>query len=214
MPDNMPIPLYLFAKAPIPGCVKTRMRPNLTDSQCAELAEMMLCQSVEQVVRYWPGEVILCVAPNADHPSFINHVSRLGIRIEVQINASLGDRMATVLEAGLESANAAVVMGCDVPYIAGNVLEQAHNILMAGNNAIGPAEDGGFYLLGARHFNREVFRNIGWGGNAVLHKVIQQGNDNQIAFSELPIMRDIDRFEDLQWLASIEPQYRRFITTR
>ena len=87
MPANPSIPLYLFAKAPEPGRVKTRMQPYLDPDMCAALAAQMLDDSARQVSLFWPGRRILCVTPNSSHPQFDRLRREADFEVTEQIDA-------------------------------------------------------------------------------------------------------------------------------
>lgn len=210
--DNMSgsIPLYLFAKAPVPGQVKTRLERFIGAQACAELAQMMLEQSARKVAEFWPGRLVLCVSPAVNHPVFANLVEELHCETVVQSGDSLGDRMMNALQQGISQADRAVVMGCDVPQIEKGVLVEAWQGLKDGQDVIGPAMDGGFYLLGTHGLPQSVFGRVVWGGNQVLNQVISQGQAAGIKFKQLDQLRDIDRREDVAWLARQNLGFQRF----
>ncbi|MGI9315834.1 MAG: TIGR04282 family arsenosugar biosynthesis glycosyltransferase, partial [bacterium] len=205
------IPLYLFAKAPVAGRVKTRMRPQISDRACAALAAEMLYQSVDKVVKHWPGKLVLCVTPSHKDPNFVEISKRYDCDVVEQIDAGLGDRMMHALDQGIRSAGAAAVMGCDVPQIPGMVLSEAGEHLQGGENVIGPALDGGFYLLGLQAARRELFEGIKWGEGAVLNGVLKRSEKIGMKFKLLETLRDIDRWADLKWLACILTQYAKYV---
>ena len=204
-------PLYLFAKAPIPGKVKTRMRSHLSDDACAALATEMLYQSAHKVAKNWPGKFVLCVTPSRVDPHFEHISKQYNCEIVEQSKGDLGDRMKQVLTRGISEAGAAAVMGCDVPQIGGHILAQAEEYLRRGKNVIGPAEDGGFYLLGLRVVHRELFTSIEWGGDRVLDDVLERSKKINLSFKRLEVLRDIDRWEDLNWLAARLEQYTQYL---
>lgn len=212
MDSDTPTPLYLFAKSPVPGKVKTRMQTHLSAASCAALALEMLFHSVENVTSYWPGALVLCVTPSCDDPNFRKISKRYNCDVIQQIDADLGDRMMHVLEQGISVSGAAVVMGCDVPQISDRILVQASTCLQAGENVIGPAEDGGFYLLGLQSPCPELFNGISWGGNKVLDEVLLRAELLGISLKKLPVLRDIDRWEDLKWLAASNQRYNQYLT--
>ena len=218
------MPLYLMAKAPVPGKVKTRMAPRLGPEQSAQLAHLMLAQTVAAACRHWPGVVTLCVWPDPDHPAFTQLAAKHGIKITTQIDADLGARMMAALKRGIADAGGAAVMGCDVPHCPGEILARAHALLVGGENPLGPAADGGFYLLGLRpgadadadETDVEespldaLFSGVHWGGSAQLDEVRARATVAGLRFCELPTLRDIDRYPDLEWLAGIDDAYKRF----
>jgi len=211
MNDKNIIPLYLFAKAPVPGAVKTRMQPHITPLQSAELATMMLVQSVETVCRFWPGKLILTVTPNADHPAFCRLAKTHQFEVEVQVPGNLGDRMFHTLAQGIKYHDKAVVMGCDVPQISGESLQCVHQLLLENKNVIGPASDGGFYLLGLTRVDPVYFDGVQWGGNRVFSRVCKNLEDHGVELHKIPELRDIDNWEDLILLSDQDQRYHGFV---
>ncbi len=202
-----------MAKAPTPGEVKTRMGPQLGPRQSAQLARRMLEQSVATACRHWPGEVTLWVWPDAGHPVFARLAGkhRHRLTLAIQPDADLGARMMQALKTGIARAGCAAVMGCDVPQCPGAVLAEAHALLVRGENPLGAAEDGGFYLLGLQRADDALFSGVRWGGGAALAEVRARARGAGLRFAELPRLRDIDRYPDLEWLAGIDAAYRRFL---
>lgn len=211
MSANEGIPLYLFAKAPVPGQVKTRMQPQLTEIQSAQLATLMLKQAVEKVCRFWRGKLILTVSPSIHHPLFQNLARNNNLDLEVQIAGDLGGKMAHVMGKGIEQFGSAVVMGCDVPQITDEILVQVHRLLVEKHNVIGPASDGGFYLLGLSSIERGIFTGVDWGSDRVITRICQNFQCLGITLSHCAELRDIDDWDDLCWLGSQDRIYQSFV---
>ena len=205
------IPLYLMAKAPRAGQVKTRMRPELNAETAARLARLMLEQTVENACRHWPGEVALCIWPRAGHPAFTRLAAKHQLAVTVQADTDLGGRMLAALDRGIARAGGAAVMGCDVPHCPGEVLAAAHALLARGENPVGAAEDGGFYLLGLRRADAALFDGVRWSGPEVLDAVRARAAAAGVRLRDLPPLRDIDRYCDLQWLAGVDAAYQPFL---
>ena len=204
------MPLYLFAKAPEPGKVKTRMTPQLSAQNAAWLAAMMLRQSFLKCCRHWPGRVVLTISGDLNHTVFNTLLAENYADTSLQIHGNLGKRMAYVLQSGIEQAGAAVVMGCDVPHFPTHILGQVFTSLSQGRPIVGPAQDGGFYLLGLTTMPEALFDHIKWGGAEVLSALKHNAQALDIDLIETQPLRDIDHFEDLQWLWETDPQYRIF----
>lgn len=203
-------PLFLMAKPPQPGRAKTRMSPPLSAARAAELARKMLAQSAARACRHWRGEVVLCAA--AAHPVFAELAERHAIRVTRQPrNADLGARMLHALQGGIAAAGRAAVMGCDVPHFPGAMLARAHALLARGENAVGPAADGGFYLLGLQRAEETLFAGVDWNGASPLAQLSARAKILGMQFTALPELRDIDRYADLEWLAAREPAYQTFL---
>lgn len=202
------IPLYLFARAPVAGTVKTRMQPALSPDGSARLAEIMLLQTVSRVSKVWPGVTVVAVTPSEQHQVFQRMIREFGIKIAVQQGNDLGQRMANVLLAGIKDHGCAVVMGCDVPHFGNRILESCYAALSQGKNVVGPTLDGGFYLLGLQRYDDALFSGVRWGGAQVMAKLGRNAGSIGMELHQLDKLRDVDNFEDLVWLAGQDERYR------
>lgn len=211
MDERGDIPLYLFAKEPSPGNVKTRMQPQLDSSECAKLAQMMLRQSVQKIDKYWPGRQVICAAPDRDANVFKLLAAEFDCERITQRDTDLGGRMSAVLSCAEHQEMPVAVMGSDVPQLDGGILVQAYRLLDSGQNVIGLAEDGGFYLLGCQQFNDGLFDGIDWGKEEVSKRLLSNAEELDVSLERLPIMRDIDRFDDLIWLATQDSAYAELV---
>ena len=189
--------LILFAKAPVPGQVKTRLIPHCGARQAAEIAAGMVRRTVDKAVAHWPGPVSLCVTPDAGHPLFVELQERHGIGLSVQAGEDLGARMHHALVAGIARHGAAAVMGCDLPHLPPAVLVDAGDHLCRGEPVIGPSRDGGYYLIGLAAAAADLFRDIAWSTDRVLTQTRERAGGLGLRLTELPAMNDIDTWEDL-----------------
>jgi rSAM/selenodomain-associated transferase 1 len=106
--------------------------------------------------------------------------------------------MAHAMQQALYTYQRALVIGTDCPELTSEELEQAFGMLDAENEAvIGPAADGGYYLLGLKHFEPELFRGIGWGSDKVLAQTLDRLEHAGMRYGKLAIRHDLDRPEDL-----------------
>ena len=216
MNDNTDYPLFLFAKVPEPGQVKTRMQPELSAGQCAALAEMMLEDSMAKVAAAWPGRRVVSVLPSPDHPLIAGLAQRYGFNLQSQQGADLGERMASVLSEGIAEYGGAVVLGCDVPHLPKSLLVTAYRSLVEGRNVIGPARDGGFYLLGLctsdAGLPSRLFADVAWGESAVFSTVMSNAVAQGMETTVLKTLSDVDNYADLAALAGEMDGYRQFLT--
>lgn len=203
--------LILFARTPVAGQAKTRLQPDYTPAQAAEIAAFLVRATVELAVANWPGEVWLYGTPDAEHPLFRELAATHGLTLGVQRGADLGERMANALRDGRRRRNAAAIMGCDVPHCRWDMLDQANDWLAQGRNVLGPTEDGGYYFIGLTRDVPELFAGIPWGTPQVLPQTLARAEALGIEFEQLPALTDIDSAADL-WLAAqdYEP-LRRFL---
>lgn len=115
-----------------------------------------------------------------------------------QQGADLGERMHLALSAALETAESAVLIGCDCPWLDGDYLDRAFAALERGRAAVfGPAADGGYVLVGLRQSCAALFRQVDWGGDAVMAQTRVKLRNLALAWEELPVLHDIDEPQDL-----------------
>ncbi|MET0082852.1 MAG: TIGR04282 family arsenosugar biosynthesis glycosyltransferase [Sedimenticola sp.] len=190
--------LLIFAKAPVAGLAKTRLAPLLGHEGAADLYARLLSDTVTKFTRQADLPVECWCAPDTDHPLFDAFSREHGIDLKVQQGADLGERMAFAAADALVSSDAVVLIGGDCPQLSVNHLRQTLQWLHQGADAVlGPAEDGGYVLLGLKRFDNALFREIPWGGSRVLELTRQRLDALGWCWRELDTLWDIDRPEDL-----------------
>ncbi len=191
--------ILLFAKAPEPGRVKTRVIPILGAEAAAQLYQQLLISTVERVASASVAPIICYCAPDEGHPLFERLGSQWDIKLKQQQGADLGERMAQAAAITLESSDSTILIGGDCPQLNAIHLQQALRWLNRGTDAvIGPAEDGGYVLLGLRRYNRRLFEDIAWGNSDVLKLTRQRLRELSWSWRELETLWDLDRPKDLQ----------------
>ena len=203
--------LILFAKQPIAGEVKTRLQPDYSPEQAAQIAEFLVHDTAKLAATNWPSDVYLYGAPGADHPLFRCLAEKFQLRLATQADGNLGLKMLTALRQGIERSGAAGVLGCDVPHCRGAILELAHDNLARGDNVIGPTEDGGYYFIGLQQAPDVLFEHIEWGGSRVVETTLLRAQELGIAFEVLPKLTDIDTGDDLWITAHQYEPLRKFL---
>lgn len=203
--------LILFARAPVAGRAKTRLQPDYTAAEAAEIAAFLVHATVKQAVAAWPGEVRLYGTPDASHPLFQQLATTHGLALGVQHGDDLGTRMRNALDDGRRRGRGAAIMGCDVPHCRREVFAQASAWLAQGRNVLGPTEDGGYYFIGLTHDAPELFTGIPWGTAQVLPQTRTRAAALGIEFELLPVLRDIDIAADLRHAAREYAPLRRFL---
>jgi rSAM/selenodomain-associated transferase 1 len=193
--------LLVFAKAPIPGNVKTRLVPLLGKEKAAQLQAAMITNIVTVAARYQQCQIQLWCAPDTFHPLFVQLQNDYPISLHVQQGDDLGLRMHQAIVHALRDADTAVVVGTDCPGITVELLGQAFQALNRDNDAvIAPAEDGGYVLLGLKKAAFEIFSEIDWGTDKVYGQTIKRFRQLNLTWESLHTQRDVDRVEDLKRL--------------
>lgn len=186
--------VIVFAKAPVPGAVKTRLVPALGAVGAARLHERLVDRALETACAAALGPVELCCAPDRAHPFFAARAARFGVVLTEQGEGDLGDRMHRALAARLP----AVLTGADCPAMTPEYLRQAAGALAAGYDAaLGPAADGGYVLVAAARIDPAAFARIRWGGADVMEEQRARLRALGWRWRELPMLWDLDRPEDL-----------------
>ncbi len=189
----------VFAKAPIPGEVKTRLIPALGEQGAAALHRALVTRAIETAVAAGIGPVQLWCAPDAGHPFFTECGRRRGVTLMHQGEGDLGARMRCAFEALLRESGRALLIGSDIPAMTPDYLRAADAALAEGYDAVlGPAEDGGYVLIGLTRVDAGLFENMRWSASDVL--AVTRARIARLGWRhrELPTLWDVDRPEDLQ----------------
>lgn len=161
--------LIVFAKAPSPGFVKTRLAPAIGYAAAAQLAERLLNETLASVADAAPHHIELCCAPDARDPALIAAAAKVGATLTTQNGTDLGERMANAFTAALAHGRHVILIGTDCPGLTAPVLRAAANVLRDGNDAVFvPALDGGYVLIGLARFDPALFHNIEWSTERVM----------------------------------------------
>lgn len=196
----MTVPVIVFAKAPVPGAVKTRLARAIGREGASRLYGRFVEHVLDTAKRAGLGPVELCCTPDTSHPFFA--APRASVTLTEQGPGDLGERMLRALARALRTASAAILIGSDCPALEPRHLADAAARLAAGDDAVlGPAEDGGYVLLGARRVDTRLFEGIDWGGPEVLNATRRALGALGWRWGELETLWDVDRPEDLSRLA-------------
>lgn len=185
-----------FLKAPMAGTVKTRMQPRLGRAGALRL-HLALVQHMALRLSDWQGgRVRAWVAGWRSHPSLRGPAA--GFPRISQRGRDLGERMHHALTAELDKADYAAVIGSDCPGLDGSTLDRAFAELERGADVVlGPARDGGYYLIAMRRADPRLFANMRWGHSAVYVETLRRARRGGLRVASLPVLRDVDRPEDL-----------------
>jgi len=191
--------ILIFAKAPVPGRVKTRLIPALGEKGAAELQGQLIERTLRVAVGAGLGTPELWCAPDTGSAFFAACAKRYGVGLRAQGEGDLGARMARALESAMARGTHGLLIGCDCPALTAEYLRDAARALADGNDAVfGPAEDGGYMLVGtARAQSARLFEGVAWGGASVMQDTRARLAQGGWCWHELPVLWDLDRPEDL-----------------
>ena len=192
--------LLVFAKVPEPGRVKTRLVPQLTPQQAAEIHRACLEDTVRAAGAVPGARPWLMVAPSKEPPQRLSAALNLGRgwRVEPQRGRHLGERLQHAFAQRFrEGASKVLVVGTDTPWMGRERLARAIAWLDRAPAVLGPCDDGGYYLAGARRLVPQIFRGIPWGTSRVLEATLRALELAGAKYLLLPRDFDLDRPEDL-----------------
>jgi len=192
--------VIIFTRYPEPGKTKTRLIPVLGAEGAADLqrrmAEHALAQAQDLAAR---REVSLEVCYEGGDEALLRRW--LGNRFSYceQRAGDLGTRMhAAFKEAFLKGSERVLVVGTDCPGLTDNLLDKALEELREHDVVLGPARDGGYYLIGLKRPCPWLFHDIQWGTHDVLARTLEVVRRNGLSVKLVELMDDVDRPEDLE----------------
>ena len=193
--------LLIFAKAPVPGRVKTRLAGQLGTRGAAALYQKLLRRTVRIAYNARLCPIELWCAPDARHGFFAACRQEYGVTLRRQCAGDLGRRMNRALNQTLAAGHPAVLIGGDCASLGETELRTAFGLLAAGHEAVlGPAADGGYVLVGLNRPGPALFRDIAWSTPTVLAATRRRLRRAGMNWAELPPGWDVDTPADLRRL--------------
>jgi len=192
--------LQVFAKPPLPGLVKTRLAGAIGNEAAAAVYRDLVLRTLGVAAAARRAGIVrdveLWVAPEAPPGPLATWGERLGIELRTQRGADLGERMRNALRNSLASGHPALVIGTDVPGFDVAYLARAAAALQSHDAVVGPAEDGGYVLIGLAR-DTDVFTGVEWGSSHVLAQTRARLDGAGLRWTELGSLWDVDTLDDL-----------------
>ena len=194
--------LTIFTRYPEPGQTKTRLIEELGEDGAAalqkELTEKTM-QKIDQMVPTSTFEPVIYFAGGelARMQSWLGQDRHYKRQADGDLGEKLKRAFADAFNAG---AQRVVAIGCDCPGLAKEHIDRAFDILYFNDLALGPATDGGYYLIGISRPLDELFENIPWGTDKVFDTTVSLAQQLGLSAEILEELHDVDRPEDLKHL--------------
>jgi rSAM/selenodomain-associated transferase 1 len=193
--------LIIFAKAPVPGGVKTRLIPYLGEKPTTLLYQWMVSHTLMIAAKAAMSPIDLWCAPSIEHPFFRGCAQEFKVGLKTQTDGDVGRKMAHAFRETLKIAPCALLIGTDCPSLTSDDLIEAGSLLKEGSDAvITPSEDGGYGLIGLRRYADDLFREVSWGTERVMEETRLRLRNLGWRWHELPARWDVDRPEDVERL--------------
>jgi hypothetical protein len=191
--------LIIFAKAPIPGEVKTRLCPPLDPDEAASLHGSLVLDAIERTKGLQGISLYVAGTPDLAHPFFKVLEGRYGARLLLQRGLDLGARMQQAIrDAFDQGAHDVLLTGTDLPTLPRAHLVQALTLIKNHDVVLGPTTDGGYYLIGLRKMAPALFESLAWSTGAVLAETKKKIEAAGLSLGLLPECRDVDTLDDLK----------------
>lgn len=199
-PDKKAV--LVFLKAPEKGRVKTRLSLILDESFVLELYKgfvhdtLAILESFQDIFIYFlPAE------KEDDLRSWLGS----GYQYVCQTGRDLGEKMSNAFRDGFEKGyDRLLLIGTDIPEISESVLHRAFTLLETKDAVIGPASDGGYYLIGFRKesFSEKIFHDMNWSKGDVFQETLRVMGEMHLQYERVAELNDVDTPEDLEALSS------------
>jgi len=188
--------LGLFAKYWEPGRVKTRLAESIGEQAASRLHREFLASSLA-TFQSFPTERILAYWPPDRRPEFAQ-LAGPAWNLLPQTAGHLGTRIQAYFAAAAESGQErTVLIGADSPTLSTTMVQDAFDQLKQHEVVIGPARDGGYYLVGCRGIVPDIFEEIEWGSGRVFEQTVRQLKSTGLSYAVLAPWYDVDRLDDL-----------------
>ncbi|MFA5385194.1 MAG: TIGR04282 family arsenosugar biosynthesis glycosyltransferase [Eubacteriales bacterium] len=176
---------------------KSRLSGILSPEQREALQWALLEDTIEKAAQLPELEIFLSLTP-ASQIDRMKMINLEGAQIIVQPDGGLGKRMLAAIQQLFGRNYAPVILtGTDIPALSPEHLAKALDLLEDYQLVIGPAKDGGYYLMGMKYPEDRIFEDISWGSHKVLEETLTSCDRFGIRYYLLDLIGDIDRPEDL-----------------
>ena len=188
--------LLIFLKEPVPGKVKTRLASELDAEAACEIYRACVELTLRRLEAF-RTQAVLCIDP----PQAAERIQAwigAGWTVRPQRGRTLGERLVEATAAAFsEGATRVAVIGTDSPWLAASDLDDAFAALESADAVIGPAEDGGYYVLGLARSQPRLFEGIAWSTSFICAQTQAQAAWLGLRLARLATGYDVDQLADV-----------------
>jgi hypothetical protein len=190
--------LVIFVKHPAPYKVKTRLGAQIGYALAADLYKIFIEQTIAMATRSFADRVLIAYE-SAERADDVNWALPAAMAAFPQTGWDLGQRMFNAFQHTFaDGAHSTVIIGSDSPTLPPRFLNGAFDYLQDKDLVLGPAQDGGYYLIGLKTPVQKLFENIEWSSPMVLEKTLARAEQLQLSHALLPVWYDVDEIESLK----------------
>ena len=202
MPMSLPPAVAVMAKVPGMSPVKSRLHSALTAAQATDLYRCFLLDRLDALAELVGVSLVVAFTP-VEAAGRMNELAPAGFRLVPQRGADLGERLSTLLRDLLEEGHAgAIALDSDSPTLPMVYVMEAARVLAEEqcDVVLGPCEDGGYYLIGLRSPQPDLFEGVPWSTDAVFSMTLAKASLRGLSVHVLPRWFDVDTETDLRRL--------------
>ncbi|MDP4284757.1 MAG: TIGR04282 family arsenosugar biosynthesis glycosyltransferase [Bacteroidota bacterium] len=189
--------VLIFVKNLIPGQVKTRLAATIGNEAALNIYGELL-QHTNHITQSLDAAKIVFYSSYIEEHDYW-HIK--DFKKQIQEGNDLGERMQHAFTSAFEEGyEKAVIMGSDCPGINEEIIKSAFVTLNKCDVAIGPASDGGYYLLGMKKLHAGLFKDVEWSTDVVLSQTIDRCRRSDLSYILLPVLDDVDEEKDLKYM--------------
>lgn len=189
-----PCLLLIFIKNPVAGKVKTRLAKSIGTERALGVYLQLLHHTLEITKA-------LALDKKVYYSDWIeekDNWAKAGYEQGLQSGTDLGQRMSEAFERAFEDGyKKVVIIGSDCWELTPSILTEAFDSLNLKQVVVGPARDGGYYLLGMKHYYPELFLNKSWSTSSVFSETVADLRKRNLSYHLLPVLSDVDEEKDL-----------------
>jgi len=190
--------LVIFTRFPELGKCKTRLAATIGDESALQVFKALITHTDSMVKRLSVDKFVYYTEAIHKNDTWDNELYQKRLQAGEDLGARMQNAFGDLFGFGYEKV---VIIGTDLYDLNTTDLEKAFTALESSNFVVGPAEDGGYYLLGMRKLKPELFRNKEWGASSVLAQTLANLEDE--SFVTLDVRNDIDYYEDMKDIPSL-----------
>ncbi|HEX6890614.1 MAG TPA: TIGR04282 family arsenosugar biosynthesis glycosyltransferase [Chryseolinea sp.] len=186
--------LIIFYRNPLLGQVKTRLAAELGESKALAIY-LYLAAYTRTITEAITADKVVFYSDYIDSEDNWDNAVYLK---QIQEGSDLGDKMRNAFKYGFDNGyNSICIIGTDCLDLSSAIISNAFEVLVFSDAVIGPAKDGGYYLLGMNSPHDQFFKNKSWGTSSVFKDTVADFKAAAVQFHELPVLSDIDEASDL-----------------
>jgi rSAM/selenodomain-associated transferase 1 len=192
--------LGVFARQPVAGACKTRLAATIGPERAAALADAFIRDTLAMCGTIADSRSVAFTPETPEARRYFESVGGGRFGLWPQPEGDLGVRLAAFFDHSLQQFDRTAVIGTDSPSLPVEFIERTFESLREHDCVLGPAADGGFYLIGLRRRHAELFDEVEWSTSRVLGQIVERLRAARFSLGLLPVWYDVDTWDDLRLL--------------